>query len=130
MYKYYFECSRCFCYSANGVRIFGQSLFIDSNDMTCGKVTNIYVVSETTYFISCSKACSRKKSELEESGRNFVSFHCDSKGNYEKLQCDIEKGLCWCAEPLTGTLTSPFVPLVAVKKLFCCMSNMLCSRLI
>lgn len=78
--------------------------------------------------MSCSKACSRRKSELEESGRNFVSFHCDSKGNYEKLQCDVEKGLCWCAESLTGTPTTPFVPLVAVKKLFCCMSNIFCSH--
>lgn len=90
---------RCFCYSANGVRLFGQSLVSDSDDMTC--------------------ACSRRKSELEESGRNLVSFHCDSKGNYEKIQCDIEKGLCWCAESLTGTPTTPFVPLVAIKKLFC-----------
>lgn len=58
---------------------------------------------------------------MESAGRNYVTFHCDSKGNYEKFQCDVEKNICWCAEPLTGEVTAPFVPMVAMKKLSCCM---------
>ncbi|XP_050293655.1 uncharacterized protein LOC126734165 isoform X2 [Anthonomus grandis grandis] len=90
---------RCFCYSSHGIRLFGEALYVDSANMTC--------------------ACSRKKYELESAGRSFASLHCDSVGNYEKLQCDMEKEICWCTEPLTGELTSPVVPSKAMKKLPC-----------
>ncbi|CAG9769424.1 unnamed protein product [Ceutorhynchus assimilis] len=90
---------RCMCYSADGHRLFGQALFADSANMTC--------------------ACSRKISDLESSGRNYLSLHCDSMGNFEKLQCDIEKEICWCVEPFTGDLTAPVVPYAAMKKLPC-----------
>ncbi|XP_066156094.1 uncharacterized protein [Euwallacea fornicatus] len=90
---------RCLCYSSTGVRLFGEALYTEAENMTC--------------------ACSRRKSELESAGRTYVSFHCDSVGNYEKLQCDIQKGLCWCVEPQTGDLTAPFVSVAAMKKLPC-----------
>ncbi|KAJ8966780.1 hypothetical protein NQ314_003318 [Rhamnusium bicolor] len=89
---------RCFCFDARGNRLFGQATYLESQDMTC--------------------ACSRRKADLEASGRPYVSFHCDSMGNYEKLQCD--SGLCWCAEPKTGELTAPIVPEKAMIKLPCC----------
>ncbi|XP_066262546.1 uncharacterized protein [Euwallacea similis] len=90
---------RCLCYSSMGVRLFGEALYTKAENMTC--------------------ACSRRKSELESAGRSYVSFHCDSLGNYEKLQCDMEKELCWCVVPQTGEVTAPFVPLAAMKKLPC-----------
>lgn len=58
------------------------------------------------------------KEDLLEAGREYVSFHCDSMGNFEPLQCD--KGLCWCAEPQTGKLVSPIVPEKAFRILPCC----------
>ncbi|KAG5886022.1 hypothetical protein JTB14_023663 [Gonioctena quinquepunctata] len=88
---------RCYCYDAIGTRLFGQAIYAESEDMTC--------------------ACSRRKAELESQGRYYVALHCDSMGNYEKLQCD--SGLCWCAEPKTGALTTPVVPEKAMKKLPC-----------
>ncbi|GBP86892.1 hypothetical protein EVAR_53092_1 [Eumeta japonica] len=45
-------------------------------------------------------ACSRRRAELEASGRRDVTLHCTPNGDYEPLQCD--SGLCWCAEPKTG----------------------------
>ncbi|XP_074038296.1 uncharacterized protein [Leptinotarsa decemlineata] len=88
---------RCFCFDAMGKRLFGQASYDKSQDMTC--------------------ACSRKRADLEAAGRYFVSFHCDSMGNYEPLQCD--SGLCWCVKPKTGQLTSPVVPEKAMPKLAC-----------
>ncbi|KAL1492119.1 hypothetical protein ABEB36_012609 [Hypothenemus hampei] len=90
---------RCFCYSTTGIRLFGQALYSESVNMTC--------------------ACSRKISDLTASGRTYISLHCDSKGNYETLQCDTEKNFCWCVEYLTGSLTAPVVPLSAMNKLPC-----------
>lgn len=88
---------RCFCFDKSGNRLFGQARYLESTDMTC--------------------ACSRRKADLLAAGRSYVSFHCDSQGNYEKLQCD--SGLCWCVEPKTGDLTSPVVPERAFSKLPC-----------
>lgn len=31
-----------------------------------------------------------------------VTLHCQSNGNYEKLQC--QSGICWCAVPETGDI--------------------------
>ncbi|KAJ8925361.1 hypothetical protein NQ315_009191 [Exocentrus adspersus] len=88
---------RCYCFDKNGKRLFGQAPFLKSDDMTC--------------------ECSRKKAELLEAGETYVSFHCDSKGNFEKLQCN--SGLCWCVEPKTGELNSTVVPERAITKLPC-----------
>jgi hypothetical protein len=33
-----------------------------------------------------------------------VTLHCQSNGNYEKLQCD--EGLCWCVDPADGKVTT------------------------
>ncbi|XP_049826690.1 uncharacterized protein LOC109608478 isoform X2 [Aethina tumida] len=89
---------RCFCFDGDGKRIFGEALYDESEDMTC--------------------ACSRRKVELIQAGiRNYVFFHCDSKGNYEKLQCDRDH--CWCVEPKTGELNSTVVPKTAMKYLPC-----------
>ncbi|KAJ8962529.1 hypothetical protein NQ318_000920 [Aromia moschata] len=88
---------RCFCYDGKGNRLFGQAKYSESTDMTC--------------------ACSRRKADLLEAGRSYVSFHCDDMGNYEELQCD--SGLCWCVEPKTGDLTAPVVPEKAMDKLPC-----------
>ncbi|XP_076268821.1 uncharacterized protein LOC143201566 isoform X2 [Rhynchophorus ferrugineus] len=90
---------RCMCYSATGVRLFGEALYSNAENMTC--------------------ACSRRRNDLESSGRTMVTLHCDSMGNYEPLQCDTEKNICWCAESKTGKLTSPVVPEVAKIKLPC-----------
>ncbi|XP_048526376.1 uncharacterized protein LOC109536090 [Dendroctonus ponderosae] len=90
---------RCMCYSSTGVRLFGEAKYKEASNMTC--------------------ACSRKKADLEAAGRNAVTLHCDSLGNFERLQCDIEKSLCWCAEPFTGDLTAPIVPFAAMAKLPC-----------
>lgn len=72
---------RCFCYSAEGKRIFGFSWRNQAQNMTC--------------------ACSRRRADLEAEGRIDVTLHCTPDGNYEELQCD--RGVCWCAEPQTGT---------------------------
>ncbi|KAG6451433.1 hypothetical protein O3G_MSEX007164 [Manduca sexta] len=74
---------RCFCSDENGRRIFGQMWRNDASEMTC--------------------ACSRKRAELEKSGRMTVSLHCTANGDYERLQCD--DGICWCADPKTGQPT-------------------------
>ncbi|CAG9835318.1 unnamed protein product [Diabrotica balteata] len=88
---------RCMCFDKHGKRLFGEAKHSKSADMTC--------------------ACSRRKAELLESGRDYVSLHCNSLGNYEKLQCD--SGLCWCAEEKTGDLVSTIVPEKAMNKLPC-----------
>nr|CAH7723538.1 unnamed protein product [Callosobruchus chinensis] len=88
---------RCFCFDANGKRLFGEAVVHKLNQMTC--------------------ACSRRKADLLSQGRSYVSLHCDSLGNYEKLQCD--SGLCWCVEPKTGKVTAPVVPMKAMIKLPC-----------
>uniref|UniRef100_A0A182K001 Thyroglobulin type-1 domain-containing protein n=1 Tax=Anopheles christyi TaxID=43041 RepID=A0A182K001_9DIPT len=71
---------RCFCYSAEGKRIFGWSWRNQAQSMTC--------------------ACSRRRAELEAEGRIDVTLHCTPNGNYEELQCD--QGVCWCADTKTG----------------------------
>uniref|UniRef100_A0A182IPE9 Thyroglobulin type-1 domain-containing protein n=1 Tax=Anopheles atroparvus TaxID=41427 RepID=A0A182IPE9_ANOAO len=71
---------RCFCYSAEGKRIFGTSWRNQAQNMTC--------------------ACSRRRADLEAEGRFDVTLHCTQDGNYEELQCD--RGVCWCAVPQTG----------------------------
>lgn len=53
-------------------------------------------------------------------GRPYVTFHCDSKGNFEDLQCDIDSQLCWCADHKTGDLKSAVVPEKVMTKLPCC----------
>lgn len=73
---------RCFCFSETGQRVHGWDWWRDADDMTC--------------------ACSRRRSQLEEAGRNDVSFHCAANGDYEEMQCD--SGICWCAEPGTGRI--------------------------
>lgn len=63
-------------------------------------------------------ACSRRKADLEAT--RTTTFHCDSKGNYEPLQCDMVSKQCWCADSMTGDLVSPVVPLRAIRLLSCC----------
>uniref|UniRef100_A0A8W7P4E7 Thyroglobulin type-1 domain-containing protein n=1 Tax=Anopheles coluzzii TaxID=1518534 RepID=A0A8W7P4E7_ANOCL len=75
---------RCFCYSAEGKRIFGWSWRNRAERMTC--------------------ACSRRRADLEAEGRFDVTLHCTPDGNYEQLQCD--QGVCWCADSETGTQTA------------------------
>ncbi|KAF7267827.1 hypothetical protein GWI33_018987 [Rhynchophorus ferrugineus] len=99
---------KCICYSATGVRLFGEALYTKSENMTC--------------------ACSRRKNDLESSGRTIVTLHCDSMGNYEALQCDMEKEICWCAESKTGALTAPAVPEKAKAKLPCYVSTQVGSQ--
>ncbi|GLV36502.1 hypothetical protein CBL_08001 [Carabus blaptoides fortunei] len=79
---------RCYCYNADGKRIFGQEWSYKAEDMEC--------------------ACSRRRSELEKQGRTDVTLHCDKWGNYEPLQCD--SGSCWCAETKTGEVLESVVP--------------------
>lgn len=102
------------CYSSSGVRLFGEAKYKEASNMTCGKLLS-FPSSLTKH-----TACSRKKADLEAWGRNAVTLHCDRMGNFERLQCDIEKSLCWCVEPFTGDLTAPIVPFAALAKLPCC----------
>ncbi|KAJ0178400.1 hypothetical protein K1T71_006223 [Dendrolimus kikuchii] len=88
---------RCFCSDENGNRIFGQMWRNEATEMTC--------------------ACSRRRSELEASGRKVVSLHCTTTGDYEPLQCDL--GMCWCAEPKTGQPTTTPVLEADMKMLPC-----------
>lgn len=91
---------RCFCYSSTGNRIFGWDWRGKAKDMTC--------------------ACSRRRADLEATGRNDVTLHCTSNGNFEPLQCD--GGVCWCADAKSGERW-PRVPIVLPamwKKLPCC----------
>ncbi|XP_049874767.1 uncharacterized protein LOC126372878 isoform X2 [Pectinophora gossypiella] len=74
---------RCFCTDKDGNRIFGQMWRDQASEMTC--------------------ACSRRRAELESAGRQDVTLHCTSAGDFEPLQCD--DGLCWCAQPKTGQPT-------------------------
>ncbi|GJQ83428.1 hypothetical protein Trydic_g14208 [Trypoxylus dichotomus] len=91
---------RCFCFDAVGNRIFGHAFSLNAENMTC--------------------TCSRRRSEMEKAGNNvFVSLHCDDKGNYEPLQCDVDSQQCWCAEPKTGELTSHVVPMDLMPMLPC-----------
>lgn len=70
-------------------------------------------------------ACSRRRAEIEASGRKFVTLHCTGNGDYEPLQCD--DGLCWCANVKTGQPTVTPVPQEDMKRLPCC--KYLISRL-
>ncbi|XP_046747395.1 uncharacterized protein LOC124411902 [Diprion similis] len=79
---------RCFCYNATGTRLFGWAWWASAENMTC--------------------ACSRRREALEDAGREDVSLHCSSDGNYEELQCD--NGLCWCVEAMTGEPTERVYP--------------------
>lgn len=88
---------RCLCYDAEGTRLYGDALFRDSENMTC--------------------ACSRRKADLETT--RTTTFHCDSMGNYEPLQCDMISKQCWCADSMTGDLVSAVVPLKAITLLTC-----------
>ncbi|KAF4519115.1 hypothetical protein B566_EDAN010537 [Ephemera danica] len=74
---------RCFCYSREGERIFGQEWWNRSENMTC--------------------ACSRRVEELKNANPDKlvdVTIHCSADGNFEALQCS--DGVCWCAEPRWG----------------------------
>ncbi|KAH1007326.1 hypothetical protein HUJ04_004577 [Dendroctonus ponderosae] len=88
---------RCMCFDSNGGRIFGEALAKSAANMTC--------------------ACSRRNADLQLT--RLTSFHCDSLGNYEPLQCDLESDQCWCMEPLTGALVSKVVPFKALSLLPC-----------
>ncbi|CAG5025276.1 unnamed protein product [Parnassius apollo] len=74
---------RCFCSDKYGNRIFGQMWRSEASEMTC--------------------ACSRRRNEIEASGRSAVTLHCTPSGDYETLQCD--EGMCWCVQPKTGQPT-------------------------
>ncbi|XP_062527220.1 thyroglobulin-like [Bombyx mori] len=88
---------RCFCSDKDGNRIFGQMWRNEASDMSC--------------------ACSRRRAEIEASGRKFVTLHCTGNGDYEPLQCD--DGLCWCANVKTGQPTVTPVPQEDMKRLPC-----------
>ncbi|CAH1384568.1 hypothetical protein MTP99_011270 [Tenebrio molitor] len=90
---------RCFCFSAEGKRVFGQQWWSKADNMTC--------------------ACSRRKADMNDESIYFNSLHCNSMGNYETLQCDFVSEQCWCVEEMTGELTSPVVPEKAKFKLAC-----------
>lgn len=89
---------RCFCFSAEGERIFGWDWRTNEDKMTC--------------------ACSRRKHELEAKGE-FVTFHCTQNGNYEDLQCT--NGFCWCSQA-NGTMSvgERVVPEKFKMSLSCC----------
>lgn len=74
-------------------------------------------------------ACSRRKADLETT--RTTTFHCDSMGNYEPLQCDMISKQCWCADSMTGDLVSAVVPLKAITLLSCCtFLHCLCSTIL
>ncbi|XP_017778176.1 PREDICTED: uncharacterized protein LOC108563880 [Nicrophorus vespilloides] len=93
---------RCFCYDEVGNRIFGHEWSHKAEKMTC--------------------ACSRRRYEMEKSnakivGKDFVSLHCDSLGNFQKLQCHL--GHCWCVNPQNGDMESSVVTEHLMKHLPC-----------
>ncbi|KAI4455154.1 secreted modular calcium-binding protein [Holotrichia oblita] len=70
--------------------------------------------------VQATSTCSRYRAALEASGDHvFVSLHCDSMGNYDPLQCDVNSEQCWCVEPKTGDLTSAVLPMNLMTKLPC-----------
>lgn len=91
---------RCFCFDDAGNKIFGWDWRVNEQQMTC--------------------ACSRYRARLEAAGRQDVTLHCTSNGNYEELQCD--RDICWCADPLTGALVegTVIVPSTMWQALPCC----------
>ncbi|XP_049781940.1 uncharacterized protein LOC126183757 isoform X1 [Schistocerca cancellata] len=88
---------KCFCYSEDGERIFGEEWWKDAQNMTC--------------------ACSRKVTQLQQQGRTNITLHCSDDGNFEVLQCDSE--ICWCADEKTGNPVSVFVPETMMTTLPC-----------
>lgn len=91
---------RCFCFDDAGNKIFGWDWRVNEHQMTC--------------------ACSRYRARLEAAGRQDVTLHCTSNGNYEELQCD--RDICWCADPSTGALVEGtiIVPSTMWQALPCC----------
>ncbi|KAK6639728.1 hypothetical protein RUM43_008003 [Polyplax serrata] len=92
---------KCFCTDKFGNRIFGEEEWSKAMDMHC--------------------LCSRLVNELNKISRTQVEFHCDSKGNFEPLQCDHRT--CWCASPKTGFPYSTVVPMEMMKFLPCYNKN-------
>eukprot|EP00095_Tigriopus_kingsejongensis_P010555 maker-scaffold421_size176100-snap-gene-0.25 protein:Tk10555 transcript:maker-scaffold421_size176100-snap-gene-0.25-mRNA-1 annotation:"hypothetical protein DAPPUDRAFT_300097" len=88
----YHTVDRKFCSNPKGERIFGEAgSEVEFEDMNC--------------------ACSRKYWELTQTirdtiGREDVSLHCELNGDFEGIQCDMDR--CWCVNPETGAaLTKP-----------------------
>jgi len=69
---------------------------------------------ETENEMNCK--CSRKVWELEKE-RSDVTLHCQTNGNFEKLQCD--QGRCWCVEPRLGHVTTIVVHEDLAQFLYC-----------
>ncbi|CAB3388066.1 Hypothetical predicted protein [Cloeon dipterum] len=88
---------RCYCYSEDGRRIFGQQWWSKAENMTCG--------------------CSRKIEALKQQGRVDVTIHCTEDGNFDTLQCD--SGVCWCADNITGQTLGEVVPEPMMQMLPC-----------
>lgn len=88
--------------------------------MTCGMYNKTFITLLTNNAPLNTEllACSRRRADLLAEGKNYISFHCDSNGNFEDLQCS--NGLCWCVEPQSGKLISPVIPQKAMTKLPCC----------
>lgn len=55
-------------------------------------------------------ACSRQVYDLRRNHGNIATIHCTSDGNFEPLQCDMDSGLCYCVDPLTGKLDGAILP--------------------
>ena len=63
--------------------------------------------------------CSRLVAELSKDRNNRdLAFHCSANGNFERLQC--RRGMCYCADKLTGQPVSNFVPEKLWNVLPCC----------
>ncbi|TRY72455.1 hypothetical protein TCAL_01020 [Tigriopus californicus] len=83
-----------FCSAPDGTRIFGQATIeAEADEINC--------------------RCSRKRWELEKEilsigARDDVTLHCERNGDFEPLQCDLER--CWCINPVTGVALSRALP--------------------
>lgn len=63
--------------------------------------------------------CSRLVEDLKKDNKNIdLTYHCSSNGNFEPLQCN--RGMCYCANVLSGQPISYAVSAPMWKTLPCC----------
>ncbi|XP_049525593.1 uncharacterized protein LOC119456975 isoform X1 [Dermacentor silvarum] len=82
---------KCVCVDQEGKTIFGQAELHESDNMTCG----------------CSRQTTAERRQGRADGMAAPQVHCDSRGDFQRLQCQGE--LCYSARRDTGEPTGPVV---------------------
>uniref|UniRef100_A0A4D5RKZ0 Putative thyroglobulin type i repeat protein n=1 Tax=Ixodes scapularis TaxID=6945 RepID=A0A4D5RKZ0_IXOSC len=93
--------NKCVCVDEKGAPIFGQAELSRAENMTC----------------ACSRQMTARKRQRRSDWMAGPQIHCDSRGNYEELQCEGE--LCYCADPMTGKPTGHLVLIQQISLLPC-----------